>query len=48
MDDCIVGITVNNRVPDYTALQHTLDRLQAWTQDNSVTSNHTKNVVMYV
>ena len=48
MDDCTVGITLNNRVPEYTALQQTLDSLQAWTQDNSVTINHTKAVVMDV
>ena len=48
VDDCTVGITVNNRAPDYTSLQQTLDRLQAWTQDNSVTINHTKTVVMHV
>ena len=49
VNDCTVGITVNNRVPDYTALQHKLlDRLQAYTQDNSVTINHTKAVAMDV
>ena len=48
VDDCTVGITVDNRAPNYTALQDTLDRLQTWTQANNVTINHSKTVVMHV
>ena len=48
VDDCTLGITVNNRAPNYTSLQDSLDKLQAWTQSNSVTINHTKTVVMHV
>ena len=48
VDDCTVGIAVNNKRPDYELLQGTLDRLQEWTQANNVTINHTKTVVMHV
>lgn len=46
MNDCTVGITVNNTSPDYTPLQDTLDRLQAWATDN-VTIDHSKTVVVH-
>ena len=48
VDDCTVGIKVNNKEPDYTALQDTLDRLHTWTQHNNVTINQTKTEVMHV
>ncbi|MCP5014880.1 MAG: hypothetical protein GY938_06290, partial [Ketobacter sp.] len=47
VDDSTVGMTVDNRAPDYTSLQSTLDTLQTWTVDNNVTINHTKSVVMH-
>ncbi len=48
VDDSTVGITVNNNSPDYAPLQHTLDRLQAWTSDNHVSINHDKTMVMHI
>ena len=48
VDDCTVGILVNNRTPDYSTLQATLDRLQVWAQLNNVSINQPKTVVMYV
>ena len=47
VDDCTVGVPVDNTSPDYTPLQDTLDRLHRWTQQNSVTINHNKTVVMH-
>ena len=47
VDDSTVGIPINTRAPDYSPLQSTLNKLQAWTEENKVTINHTKTVVMH-
>ncbi|XP_076056275.1 uncharacterized protein LOC143034219 [Oratosquilla oratoria] len=47
VDDSTVGIAVDNTAPDYSPLQATLDKLQAWTTDNHVTVNSTKTVTMH-
>ena len=47
VDDSTVGIPINNRQPDYAPLQATLDNLMVWTEDNRVTINHNKTVVMH-
>ncbi|XP_076030936.1 uncharacterized protein LOC143019126 [Oratosquilla oratoria] len=47
VDDSTVGSTVDNTAPDYSPLQATLDKLQAWTTDNHVTINNTKTVIMH-
>ncbi len=47
VDDCTVGIPVDNITPDYTPLQDILDRLHTWTTVNNVTINHNKTVVMH-
>ena len=43
MDDGIVSIPVNNRSPDFSFLQATLDSLQAWIEVNKMSISHTKN-----
>ena len=48
VDDCTVGIPVNNKSADYSPLQTTLDHLQVWTEANNMTINHSKTVVMHV
>ena len=48
VDDCTVGVPVTTKDPDYSPLQATLDGLQAWTEENSMTINHSKTVVMHV
>lgn len=48
VDDCTVGITINNDTPDYRPLQNILDSLQIWTMDNNVIINEKKTVVMHV
>ena len=48
VDDCTVGVPVDNTSPDYTPLQTTLDKLHDWTVQNKVTINHNKTVVMHV
>ena len=48
VDDCTVGIQVNNKSADYSPLQTTLDHLQEWTEANNMTINHSKTVVMHV
>ena len=42
VDDCTVGVPVNNTNPDFSALQSTLNQLQTWTEDNKMTINHTR------
>ncbi|KAK3889531.1 hypothetical protein Pcinc_006503 [Petrolisthes cinctipes] len=48
IDDCTVGITINNDSPNYSPLQNILDCLQIWTRENHVTINQNKTVVMHV
>ena len=48
VDDCTVGVALDNTELDYTPLQSTLNRLNRWTEQNSVTLNHNKTVVMHV
>ena len=38
-----VGVPINNRDQDYSALQTTQEQLQAWSE-NRITINHSKNV----
>jgi len=47
VDDSTVGIPVNTRAPDYSPLQATLDRLQAWTEEDMIAINDTKTMVMH-
>ena len=47
VDDSSVGIPVNNRQPDYTPLQTTLNTLFKWTEENKASINHSKTVVMH-
>ncbi|XP_076068397.1 uncharacterized protein LOC143040843 [Oratosquilla oratoria] len=46
-DDSTVGIIVAKKIPDYSPLQATLDKLQAWATDNYVTTKSTKTVTMH-
>ena len=46
-DDSTLGIPVNNMFPDFSPLQATLNSLQAWTEVNKVSINHTKTVVIH-
>ena len=48
VDDCTVGIQVNNKSADYSSLQSTLDHLHEWTEANNMTINHSKTVVMHI
>ena len=48
VDDCTVGVPINTRHPDYSPLQATLQHLQAWTEENRMTINHNKTVVMHI
>lgn len=48
VDDCTVGVPINNNNPDFLALQSTLDQLQTWTEENKMTINHAKTVVMHI
>ncbi|XP_076056174.1 uncharacterized protein LOC143034115 [Oratosquilla oratoria] len=47
MEDSIVDIPINTRRPDYAPLQNTLNKLMTWTEDNNVTINTNKTVVMH-
>ncbi|MPC94887.1 hypothetical protein E2C01_090077 [Portunus trituberculatus] len=48
VDDCTVGVSLNNKNPDYSALQTTLNSLQEWSAESRMTINHTKTVVMHI
>ena len=48
VDDCTVGLTVDNTSPDYSPLQEYLNTLLTWTKDNKVTINYNKTVVMHI
>ncbi|MPC86128.1 hypothetical protein E2C01_080944 [Portunus trituberculatus] len=48
VDDCTVGVPIDNKNPDYSALQTTLNSLQEWSAESRMTINHTKTVVMHV
>ena len=42
-----MSILANTRSPDFSPLKVTLDSLQTWTEENKVSINHTKIVVMH-
>ncbi|MPC40784.1 hypothetical protein E2C01_034352 [Portunus trituberculatus] len=48
VDDCTVGVPIDNKKPKLSALQATLEQLQQWTEENKMTISHTKTVVMHV
>ncbi|XP_063861406.1 uncharacterized protein LOC135101401 [Scylla paramamosain] len=43
-----VDVPINNKDLDYLPLQATLEQLQVWTEENRMTINHSKTVVMHV
>ena len=47
VDDSTIGIPINTRQPDYSPLQTTLNTLKTWTEENKVSINHNKTVVMH-
>ncbi|XP_076033182.1 uncharacterized protein LOC143020617 [Oratosquilla oratoria] len=47
VDDSTIGIPINTRRPDYAPLQNTLNKLMMWTENNNVTINTNKTVVMH-
>ncbi|MPC73854.1 hypothetical protein E2C01_068194 [Portunus trituberculatus] len=48
VDDCTMGVPINNKDSDYSVLQATLEKLQVWTEESSMTINHSKTVVMKI
>ena len=46
VDDSTLGIPINTIAQYYSPLQTTLNKLQAWTEQNKVTINNTKTVVI--
>ncbi|MPC30692.1 hypothetical protein E2C01_023962 [Portunus trituberculatus] len=48
INDCTVGLPIDNKNPEYSALQAKLEQLQQWTEESKMTINHTKTVVMHV
>ena len=47
VDDSTLATPINTKQPDYSPLQTTLDNLLTWTEENKVTINHNKTVVMH-
>ncbi|XP_076035742.1 uncharacterized protein LOC143021860 [Oratosquilla oratoria] len=47
VDGSTVNITVDNTAPDYSSLQATLDKVQAWTTDNHLIIKSIKTVTMH-
>ncbi|MPC36335.1 hypothetical protein E2C01_029790 [Portunus trituberculatus] len=46
VDDCTLGVPIDNKDPDYSVLQKLLEQLQAWTEESRITINHS-NTVQY-
>ena len=46
MEYCTMDVPIKNRDSDYFAVQATLEQLQAWAEENKMTINHGKSVVM--
>ncbi len=41
-----MDVTINDKDPDYSPLQGTLDQLQSWKEEEKITINHTRTMVI--